>query len=199
MGAESRGQVGGMEGSEAVRREFARESRAWRCRECGGGKSNEEVMREWWEVCREKGVEVDVEGCEVVGGVREESKKKTEERGEKEDGQSEAAAAAGDETTPAPATSASLSAVAPVSPVPSGSSHAPAVVPSTPSAQSNARPRPTPTTPAPVSAPAATATRTAAVTPSGPANSPWLDRAIIGIIFALIILIMKRVLNIDDL
>ncbi len=197
MGAESRGQVGGMEGSESVRREFAKESRTWGCRECGGGKSNEEVMREWWGVCREKGVEVDVEGCEVVGGVREESKK-TEERGEKEDGQSEAA---GDETSSAPAASASLSAVAPVSPVPSGSSQAPevAVVPSTPSAQSNTRPGPTPTTPAPVSAPATMATRTAAVTPSEPANSPWLDRAIIGIIFALIILTMKRVLNIDDL
>lgn len=181
MGAESKGQVGGMEGSEEVRREFARESRGWVCRECGG--SNEEVMKRWWEVCRERGVEVDVEGCEVVG-----------EKKEGEDGEQRVAAV--DESASSPAASVSTSANPSVPPVPSGLSSTPAVVPSAPSTQS-IRPRPTPTTPAP--APVAMAARTAAATSSEPANNPWLDRAIIGIVFALIILVTKRVVNVDDL
>ncbi|KAJ5371181.1 Ubiquitin-conjugating enzyme [Penicillium cataractarum] len=191
MGAESKGQVGGMEGSEAVRREFARESRGWVCRECGG--SNEEVMRGWWEVCRERGVEVDFEGSEVVGGEKEEKKEMDdEEGGEKDDGQTEVAV---DKPSTTPATPVSASAVSPVPPGPSGPSSTPAVVPPAPSTQSNIRPRPTPTSPAPV----AMAARTAAATQSEPANSPWLDRAIIGIVFALIILITKRTVNVDDL
>ncbi|KAJ5433441.1 Ubiquitin-conjugating enzyme [Penicillium daleae] len=165
MGAESKGQVGGMEGSEEVRREFARESRGW-------------VWRE--------GVEVDVEGCEVVGEKKEEE--------EEEDGEQRVAAV--DESTSSPAASVSTSANPSVPPVPSGLSSTPAVVPSAPSTQS-IRPRPTPTAPAP--APVAMAARTAAATSSEPANNPWLDRAIIGIVFALIILITKRAVNVDDL
>lgn len=183
MGAESKGQVGGMEGSEAVRREFARESRGWVCRECGG--SNEEVMRGWWEVCRERGVEVDIEGGEVVG--EKEGKKEGEEGGgEKDGGQTEAVL---DEPSTTPATPASTSTVSPVPvpPVPSGPSSTPAVVAPAPSTQSNICPRP------PMAA------RSAAATQTEPANSPWLDRAIIGIVFALIILITKRTVNVDDL
>ena len=54
------GQVGGMETSKSVREQLARESRAWRCKQCGG-RSNEEVMREWWEVCKERRVKVEEE------------------------------------------------------------------------------------------------------------------------------------------
>lgn len=189
MGAESKGQVGGMEGSEEVRREFARESRGWVCRECGG--SNEEVMKRWWEVCRERGVEVDVEGCEVVGEKMEEEERQLEKE---QDGEQRVATV--EESASSPAASVSTSANPSVPPVPSGLSSTPAVVPSAPSTQS-IRPRPTPTTPAP--APVAMAARTAAATSSEPANNPWLDRAIIGIVFALIILITKRVVNVDDL
>ena len=62
------GQVGGLEAPEAVRKRLAGESRRWRCgaEGCGGGRTNEEMMREWWEVCRGKGVKVDEEG-EAVG------------------------------------------------------------------------------------------------------------------------------------
>jgi ubiquitin-conjugating enzyme E2 J1 len=192
MGAESKGQVGGMEGSEAIRREFASESRGWVCRECG--RSNEEVMKEWWEICRERGVKIDVEGSEVLGGEKEEEEKqeKNEAEGKKDGGQTEAVR---DEPATTPAAPASTSAVSPTPPVPSGSNSTPTVVAPAPSTQSSIRPHPTPTSPAPV----AMAARTAAATQSEPANSPWLDRAIIGIIFALIILITKRTVNVDDL
>lgn len=56
------GQVGGLEAPDYVRKRLAGESRAWRCGGCAEGKTNEEIMREWWEVCRQKGVKVDEEG-----------------------------------------------------------------------------------------------------------------------------------------
>ncbi|KIW40161.1 uncharacterized protein PV06_07386 [Exophiala oligosperma] len=60
------GQVGGLEASVDVRKRLARESRGWRCEACR--KSNEAIMREWWEVCRQSGVNVQEEE-----GVRLES------------------------------------------------------------------------------------------------------------------------------
>ncbi len=56
------GQVGGLEAPADVRRRLARDSRDWRCGMGCEGKSNLQVMREWWTVCREKGVKVDEEG-----------------------------------------------------------------------------------------------------------------------------------------
>jgi len=53
----SAGQVGGLEASADVRKRLARESRNWRCAGCA--KSNEEIMREWWGLCAEKGVKVE--------------------------------------------------------------------------------------------------------------------------------------------
>jgi len=61
MDSEAGGQVGGMSSSEVVRRRLARESRGWKCAGCGG-RSNEEVMQELEERCREE------------GGAREEEK-----------------------------------------------------------------------------------------------------------------------------
>lgn len=53
------GQVGGLEASVEVRKRLARESRGWRCEACR--KSNEVIMREWWAVCRQSGVNVQEE------------------------------------------------------------------------------------------------------------------------------------------
>ena len=55
----SAGQVGGLEASAEVRQRLAKESRAWRCEACK--KSNEMIMREWWDICREAGVNVQEE------------------------------------------------------------------------------------------------------------------------------------------
>jgi ubiquitin-conjugating enzyme E2 J1 len=59
------GQVGGLEAPEHVRKRLAGESRRWRCGGCNEGKTNEDIMKEWWERCREKGVKVDEEGEDV--------------------------------------------------------------------------------------------------------------------------------------
>ena len=56
------GQVGGLEAPADVRKRLAKESRQWKCGMGCGGKSNLEIMRDWWQVCREKGVKVDEEG-----------------------------------------------------------------------------------------------------------------------------------------
>ncbi|KAI1624696.1 ubiquitin-conjugating enzyme E2 J1 [Exophiala viscosa] len=55
----SAGQVGGLEAPADVRKSMAKESRSWRCAECG--KSNEMIMREWWDVCHEAGLNVQEE------------------------------------------------------------------------------------------------------------------------------------------
>lgn len=71
MTEEGKGQVGGLEASETVRKQLAERSRGWICNGgCSetGGRSNEEVMKEWWECCRAKGVQVGEDG-EVVEGT----------------------------------------------------------------------------------------------------------------------------------
>lgn len=61
MGEEgTAGQVGGMEASKDVRQRMARSSRDWRCEGCGG-RTNDEIMREWWGICKEKGTQVEEE------------------------------------------------------------------------------------------------------------------------------------------
>lgn len=52
------GQVGGLEANNEVRERLALESRRWKCSQCGG-KTNQEIMDEWWLACREKGVNVE--------------------------------------------------------------------------------------------------------------------------------------------
>jgi hypothetical protein len=56
----SAGQVGGMEAKAEVRERLARESKGWRCDSCGG-RTNNDIMREWWEICKERGVKVEEE------------------------------------------------------------------------------------------------------------------------------------------
>lgn len=65
------GQVGGMEASENFRNVLAKSSRQWRCDGCGG-KTNEEIMRDWWDICREKGINVGEEAGleELPEGLR---------------------------------------------------------------------------------------------------------------------------------
>ncbi|KAJ9604222.1 hypothetical protein H2200_011056 [Cladophialophora chaetospira] len=58
----SAGQVGGLEAPAEIRKGLAKESRIWKCEACG--KTNETVMRDWWEVCRSAGI--DMKGEEDV-------------------------------------------------------------------------------------------------------------------------------------
>jgi hypothetical protein len=56
----SAGQVGGMEANPEVRERLARESKGWRCEGCGG-RTNKEIMWEWWVICKEHGIKVEEE------------------------------------------------------------------------------------------------------------------------------------------
>lgn len=193
FGSESQGQVGGMEGSEELRREYARLSLGWCCRECGVG--NLEAMRELWGVCRERGVEVEGEVAAVDRGAGVEGQRETVEAGP-------------DALAPAPA-SASSGNDLPIGIEDQDRAHD--VVESTPAAESvpapaqvsavQAQPQtPLSTIQAPAAAvmPMRTSSSQLASTES-PSEGVWLDRAIIGVIVALVLLILRRVANVDDL
>jgi ubiquitin-conjugating enzyme E2 J1 len=191
MGAESQGQVGGMEGSIAVRREFAKLSMDWVCRECGVG--NLEAMQGWWGVCRDRGVEVDVEtaGAKVEDGGGEGEKKAKEKQEENNE-----APVQRESSAQAPAQDSALADDTPIAPsAPSLAAAVPATLPA---------PAPAPaSSPRPAAAVAAAPTRTVPVrqipldqeSPEG----VWLDRAIVGVVIALVILILRRVSDVDDL
>lgn len=193
FGSESQGQVGGMEGSEELRREYARLSLGWCCRECGVG--NLEAMRELWGVCRERGVEVEGEVAAVDGGAGVEGQRKTVEAGP-------------DALAPAPASASSGNDI-PIGIEEQARAHD--VVESTPAAESvpapaqvsavQAQPQtPLSTIQAPAAAvmPMRTSSSQLASTES-PSEGVWLDRAIIGVVVALVLLILRRVANVDDL
>jgi ubiquitin-conjugating enzyme E2 J1 len=59
----SAGQVGGLEAPADIRKRLAKESRSWKCEACG--KSNETIMREWWDICKTAGI--DMKGEEHLG------------------------------------------------------------------------------------------------------------------------------------
>ncbi|KAJ6108958.1 Ubiquitin conjugating enzyme (UbcF) [Penicillium capsulatum] len=176
MGAESKGQVGGMEVGDGLRREYARLSRAWMCRECGT--SNDAIMKELWGECTARGVEVDVEGFEGEPGTDDQQREETGTAEKSEDARGEAIPSSTPTSAPV---SAPLPASAPA-PAPAPSSHA----------VGQTVPR---STPAATGIPSATTSSPAAT----PSSSVWLDRAIIGIVIALVILILRRVADVDDL
>lgn len=181
MGCESQGQVGGMEGSVQMRREYARLSRGWTCRECGV--SNEGVMRGVWGVCRELGVEagddvdVDVGGDD---GAVDGEKGMGMGMGEEENGNGDVEGEEGkDDGVQSPSVQDVSSGTA------TETASASAARPARPASTTpvNPLPRPTPTTTA---------------TPAS-ANTPWLDRAIVVVVMALILLILRRVSGVDEL
>lgn len=184
MGADSKGQVGGMEVGDGLRREYARLSRDWVCRDCG--ESNDQIMRALWGDCTARGVEVDVEG------FRDEE---TDEKKSVEKETPDKIEHAGDDTVPGPAPAAAPAITTAATPTPASSSPA-APVPA-PVDQSVPRSIPTVISPSATTTPAAAnATVTATTAPS---SSVWLDRAIVGVVIALVILILRRVVGIDDL
>lgn len=185
MDADAKGQVGGLDVGEEVRRRYAVESRRWVCEVCEGGRTNEEVLRGWREVCREKGVVVDDDEAATIADERG--------RGAEANAEPEPAdPAANTETASSQRESESLArrdgAPPPQVPVP---------VPSLSSASESASasasapaPAPTPTRTTPVQ----TTTTTTTTTTSRPTTSdaPWLDRAILGVLVALAFMILRR-------
>jgi ubiquitin-conjugating enzyme E2 J1 len=197
--SESQGQVGGMEGSDELRREYARLSLGWSCRECGVG--NLEAMRELWGVCLERGIEVEDE----IAAVGRSAGVDAGVEGQRETVEAEAEAAApaseGDAVPVGSEHQARGDDVVKGTPaLESVSAPAPASVP-TPQAQPQAQPEaPLSTVQAPAAAvmPTRTSSSHLASTES-PSEGVWLDRAIIVVIVALVLLILRRVANVDDL
>ncbi|KAJ5265687.1 hypothetical protein N7524_006705 [Penicillium chrysogenum] len=189
------GQVGGMEGSDELRREYARLSLGWSCRECGVG--NLEAMRELWGVCLERGIEVEDEIAAVGGSAGVDAG--VEGQRETVEAEAEAAApASGGNAVPVGSGHQARGddAVESTPALESVSAPAPASV-STPQAQPQA-PLSTVQAPAAAVMPTRTSSSHLASTES-PSEGVWLDRAIIVVIVALVLLILRRVANVDDL
>jgi ubiquitin-conjugating enzyme E2 J1 len=180
MDADAKGQVGGLDVDVAVRRRYAVESRGWVCDVCEGGRSNEEVLREWREVCRAKGVEVEED--DVQGATPE----KTEAEPEREPSETNADASAETvtsqrESESLPSRDAAPKQVEAQVPVPSAPAEAPA-------------PAPAPTRTTPVQ----TTTATTATSRTTTSDAPWLDRAILGVLVALAFMIVRRLAKSEE-
>ncbi|RAH49870.1 ubiquitin-conjugating enzyme E2 [Aspergillus brunneoviolaceus CBS 621.78] len=165
MDGDARGQVGGLDVGEEVRRRYAVASREWRCEGCKGqifgedeegdeegageqaGRTNLEVLEAWWGFCRERGV--DVSG---VGG---------------EDAQT--------------LTTTSTSAAAAAS-TPTSTTQLPAV-----QQQPDQTPRQRQILLQPQPQPQHQQQQQ--ISP----DTPWLDRAIVGVIVALVVMILRRI------
>ncbi|EAW14499.1 ubiquitin-conjugating enzyme E2 [Aspergillus clavatus NRRL 1] len=188
MDAEAKGQVGGLDAPEEVRRELAGRSRGWVCEVCEGRRSNEEVLREWRKVCEESGV--------VVAEDEGEGESKGEDEGE---GEVTAPEVVSEEDSAAPTQTPALLATEEQQPPPSTTSSNPssaAAAASSPPPPSSdhanpAPPAPTPTIPLPVPA--------AAAAQSQSSDSSWLDRAILGVLIALVVMIIRRMARTDDI
>lgn len=61
METDPKGQLGGLDTSEAVRKQLATQSRAWKCTGCGG-RPNEEIIRECEEAAKAAEAEAEGEG-----------------------------------------------------------------------------------------------------------------------------------------
>ncbi|KAK4127880.1 UBC-like protein [Parathielavia appendiculata] len=111
METDVKGQLGGLEAPEEVRRRLAGESRGWRCGVCCGGKTNAEILRE----CEERAREMGGEGAageevkvpeELKMGWRDEMEGKKKEE-EAADGESDRLAEGFVQTAPLAASSSS--------------------------------------------------------------------------------------------
>ncbi|KAK3901149.1 ubiquitin-conjugating enzyme/RWD-like protein, partial [Staphylotrichum tortipilum] len=119
METDVKGQLGGMEAAEGVRRRMAGESSAWRCGVCAGSKTNGEILGEWEERVKEmgggEGEEVRVPE-ELKMGWRDEmgkGKGKGKDQEEDADGESDALAEGFVQTAPPAVAAAAESAVPP--------------------------------------------------------------------------------------
>ncbi|KAJ9315759.1 hypothetical protein DTO271D3_4015 [Paecilomyces variotii] len=213
MDADAKGQVGGLEAKEEARREWAEKSRGWTCDVCfGGKKTNEQILMQWREVCKRKGIVVDEHGGErevVPEELRLEMKSEKEGRND-DDGQKQV------DSVNAATTVSSAESFAPSSSSSNpNSSSSPATQQNTeqPSSSSTKHTTPSPstttTTPSPqaiVPEPAVqehlqptrtvpTSTRQQVAVQSS--DGPWLDRAIIGVVIALIFMILRKMTTMD--
>ncbi len=210
----SAGQVGGMEAKKEVREKLARDSKGWKCDGCGS-RTNEEIMREWWEICKERGVkvedEIDLE--ELPEGLNLEARdpKDKGKATEEQPSQSSAEASARKEPDPAsvgpsmaPPSESSVSrsiqcAADPprLAPQPEDTQSGPSTAPST--TPTSSPPQSVPSTPALPSFTTAREATTHAI--QNPTNhnrqedfsTGTIDKAIGALVLALCIMILKKI------
>ncbi|KAF3483291.1 ubiquitin-conjugating enzyme E2 J1 [Arthroderma uncinatum] len=205
MDGEAKGQVGGLDATNEARKDWAKRSREWVCPGCAEGKTNEEVLTQWQNICRERGVNVDNEGRpggRRLGGDAVPEGLNFGYRDEMEKGASKSSpgpaqspattllpAADGknkdaDQQVPPPSDNGaqtSTTATATINPGQTG------ILSNRSRVTSNTRSQT-------LSTPQREQTQTLARGAPETAEGPWLDRAIIGVICALAFVILRKVL-----
>ncbi|KAI2465667.1 UBC-like protein [Annulohypoxylon bovei var. microspora] len=179
METDARGQLGGLDTSDAVRRKLASESAAWRCAACA--RSNADIMAECEDRCKELDAETrEVEvPAELKMGFRDEMEK----------GKAAGAEAAGED-----AESAEL-AEGFVQTVPEREVLRPTPTSAAPRAAQPAQGVPVPTGRTPLPDPvgqgiSTTTTTTRQISPNA-GVPPWIDYAIVSLVFLLIAMLVK--------
>ncbi|KAK0943381.1 hypothetical protein LTR29_005169 [Friedmanniomyces endolithicus] len=172
MDTSAGGQLGGMEASEEVRRRMAGQSAGWKCAACA--KSNAEVMREQDEAVREQGGERKAQET-----VPEELRLAYRENLAGSNGSAKEPEGSGGQKTapPGPEAAPLAGSVTVTSPVTATGSGEPASVPAAPRQAPTLAPPPQPQRRAPDGVPA------------------WIDKAIYGVLAALIFLVWRRWLS----
>ncbi|KAH8429518.1 ubiquitin-conjugating enzyme E2 [Aspergillus melleus] len=215
MDGDAKGQLGGLDVPEEVRREYAGRSGGWCCEVCG--RSNEAILGEWRGECKEKGVVVDdgddvgdgegkVEGEKVVEDKLDDSNDKEEKGGLSEQvSLSQADEAVGfraDAGSSAETKQQQQQQQQPLQEQQPLSADVPASTSTSTSAPAASQPTTSPTT----TTPTPTRTTQPAIIPpvsqsthrTVSQDGPWLDRAIIGVLIALVFMILRRVAGTDD-
>jgi ubiquitin-conjugating enzyme E2 J1 len=186
METDAKGQLGGLESSDATRRRMAKDSRNWKCPGCG--KSNEVILKESEEAAKEADTSSKVDEKvpeELKMGWKDEMGQAKTGETEKDDGESAELAEGFVPTAPIVDTSAST----PTVPAPA------AAAPAYPAARpAQGVPQPTGTATASTSS----SSRPPAVAYQVPQNNGvpgWLDKLIMAVIAALFLVILKVMLG----
>lgn len=208
MDGDAKGQLGGLDAPEDVRRMWAEKSRTWSC-ECMNGKTNEQILDEWRAICSQKGISVDDQDRETVPEELRMSYKKNSEEGQPQSSSANATDINEDSTAPSsegggnPAT-----AISSVQREPSTLIDTPICSPQvSPSSETNTSttvPQPTPTatvttTTSTITSHNSTIGRPVNTQTTSSQDGPWLDRAIVGVLLALIFMIMRRIAASEDI
>lgn len=199
MDTDAKGQVGGIDSTEAARKKMAGESGAYRCAACGG-RSNAEIMREREELAREAEGEGKQE--EEEEAVPEELRLAYREDLAKEDGEGEkaqassssggAAAAAAEKTGGGDDVDAPTSSSAATPPRTEPAAEAPPTRAPTTTTTTAAAPG-APAVPAPTrTVPAAAPALRQQQRPLDDGVPAWIDKAIYGVLGALAFMILRK-------
>ncbi|KAL8706889.1 MAG: hypothetical protein Q9201_000158 [Fulgogasparrea decipioides] len=179
----AKGQVGGMEMGEEERKRLAAESRKWRCQGCGGS-TNEEILKEEEKRCQEmegngtsaKSVTKEQVPDELRFGFRDEmGKEQPQDKGKQKEHISQDAIEDKDKNVREERRESQHFA-GPVSPVPISPPPAPTRAPAQPLRQ------PLPTRTVPI-----------AQTPTDNGVPSWVDKAIVGLVAGLVVMVVKKI------